>query len=207
MAVRANRILDRVLRALGADVVALQPNVGADQIALVSVIDQLQFASGNRASMKAWWTAIPSIAAAQFSCIEIQPLRGMWVREITNTGASPANMALRGGGLSALAAADNLALSPLVLSRPDGSDFAQRDTTVSQVIPPGTDGYPILANWQLGRTAAALTGIFFAGGGVIRFNDLWCPPMSVFAVTCPSANTTIAVALELEFPADVVFTP
>jgi hypothetical protein len=204
------RQLDDLLRALGSDVTSDQAEIDRSTVQLGYDLGQLHYSLPNRTSTKCWIHLIPSAAAAQFSGIDLTPIRGMWVRKLTGFGGNMLVNVYYSPGQPAMAANDALAAQSINVTTPEGSDFpvlpaGLNGYALSDVTVPATVGAPTLFSAaQLGRYAGARSGMFL-GANTLALEDMWIPPGASLEVSCGVANTVISVQFQLEFPTEVGF--
>lgn len=207
MAVRANRLLDRLFRALGADQTARTASVQSDQVLATYQIDDLKYSLPNATSTRLSMSLIPSSAAGVYSFFELIPKFGCWVRAAWGT-AGNWSLGKHLGALSGITVADALNGISVLVATPYGGDFKPGSAALSQLVDPGTSGYPTLFSAaQVGRGGVGLPGVLIVANDPQRHVPFWVNPGEVFRGYATAVNTVIVCKLDLEFPSENNFAP
>lgn len=199
------RQLDDLLRSLGSDQTEAQPVVARNDAGVNYTLDQLQFSVPPRSHSRLMMHLIPSAGAAQFSGFDLVPRLGMWVRSMTIFGSNSLFNLVPNAAFTVVTVADALATFPALLSLPESSEYNQQTTNLGQLVGIAAPTYPnVFLAAQVGRYAAAQTGLFAPAGVIYR--DFWVPPYTALEVSNGVANTTVSVQLEIELIAEYQFT-
>jgi hypothetical protein len=201
---RQSRDLATVLQQLGADAYTAGLDL-ADYVQPTYLLDDLTAALPNRASGVIDFSVIPGVGVGTFSCFELTPTFGMWIRRLTQNAAGNWLWMLFPNTNAVFGLVDGIpdATMNVVAAMPELSPIVSGLLQLHAAINSSTQ-LRLFTRATSGTALAITPGMVFEvlSGEAFASGPVWCPPgVSLFAIS-GVVNTGVRFRCTVELPAE-----